>query len=111
MKTVLALLAIAALLACGTSCSSTSASGNSYTYSASKIGKSRTISAASVDGRFVILDDGSIWNISWSDARNVSRWRSGQTVSVSPSSSSNFPYILNHQNGASVSARHGKKLD
>ncbi|MEM0897582.1 MAG: hypothetical protein AAGJ79_11940 [Verrucomicrobiota bacterium] len=93
------------------SCNSTSAGGNSYEYSAAKVGKSRTISAASVDGRFVILDDGSIWNINWSDARNVSRWRSGQTVSVSPSSSSNFPYILNHQNGTSVSARHGKKLD
>lgn len=104
------LLALAASLVC-VSCNSTGTSGNPYEYSSSRLGASKRISAASVDGRFVILDDGSIWNISWSDAKDASRWRSGDVVSVTRGSGGEYPYVLNHERGASVSARHGKKLD
>ncbi|MDB4512161.1 hypothetical protein N9060_01725 [Arenicella sp.] len=109
MKFALPLALAAALFS--VSCNSTGTTGNPYEYNSSRIGVSKRVSAASVDGRFVILDDGSIWNISWSDAKDASRWRSGDTVSVTKGGGGEFPYVLNHERGSSVSARHGKKLD
>ncbi len=111
MKT-LSLLLLSALGALSlSSCKSTTPSGGSPEAHQYRSRGSTTVSAASTDGRFVILSDGSIWNINWDDARDVSRWRSGEAVSISRSGSSNFPYVLNNERGSSVSARLGKKLD
>jgi len=98
-----------------TSCSTPSGGGgggrNPYVYPEGKLGVARQVKTTSVDGRFVFLNDGSIWNIDWSDAKDASRWNPGQTVSIRRSGSSSYPYIISSSPRVAVSARYGKKLD
>ncbi|MFT4546557.1 MAG: hypothetical protein ACI8XO_001601 [Verrucomicrobiales bacterium] len=94
------------LSGCGTS------SGNRrYEYPVSKLGSAKQIKAASLDGRFVILDDGSMWNVDWNDANKARRWSSGDRVNVIATHGKSFPYSLMKQaSGERVAARYGKKL-
>ncbi len=84
---------------------------NPYLYPVHRLGTPKTVKTSSVDGRFVFLDDGSIWNVNWSDASDAARWRPGEPVSISRSGSSSYPYVISAKSGGSVSARYGKKLD
>lgn len=84
---------------------------NPYRYPPARVGNTKTIRFASTDGRFVGLADGSTWNVDWSKAATSRNWRSGQRVTISGPSSGSFPYRLTDQNGRSVPARVGKKLD
>ena len=92
------------------SCGSTSGR-NPYQYSEGKLGAQKTVSGVAMDGRFLFLSDGSIWNVDWADARAASRLSSGDAVSVSRSASNEYPYEIAPVRGPSISARHGKKLD
>ena len=83
-----------------------------YEYPASKLASPKRVKGVSTDGRFVILNDGSMWNIDWSDVSKVRRWSSGDAVNVIATSAQPFPYALIKQsNGVRVAARHGRKLD
>lgn len=83
-----------------------------YEYPVSKLSDLKQVKAASLDGRFLILDDGSTWNIDWDDAQKVRRWSSGDRVNVISTRGASFPYALIKQaNGVRVAARYGKKLD
>jgi len=85
---------------------------NRYEYPVSKLSESKRVKGASTDGRFIILDDGSMWNIDWNDAQKARRWSSGDRVNVLSTQRSSFPYILIKQvNGERLAARYGKKLD
>ena len=85
---------------------------NRYEYPISKLSDSKRVKAASLDGRFLILDDGSTWNIDWSDAQKARRWSSGERVNVISTRGTSFPYVLIKQaNGERVAARYGRKLD
>lgn len=111
---LLFLSVLAAGLSLFASCSSTSGGGggrNPYTYSEGKLGVARQIKTTSVDGRFVFLDDGSIWNIDWSDAKDAARWNPGQTVAVRRAGGGSYPYVISSSPRVGVSARLGKKLD
>ena len=85
---------------------------NRYEYPNSKLSDSKRLKSASLDGRFVILDDGSMWNIDWGDAPKARNWSSGDRVNVISTQRSSFPYVLIKQsNGERIAARYGKKLD
>jgi len=107
------ILAITAGVALLTSCSTTGGgSGKRYKYPESKVGASgKTIRFASMDGRFVGLSDGSLWNIDWNDSKSASRMHSGEAVEVKKTGGGSFPYELVTPSGASASARFGKRLD
>ncbi len=101
-------LAVVTLFA--VSCASTGGR-DPYRYSEGKHGARKTISATSMDGRFLFLSDGSIWNVDWADARAATRLNSGDAVTVFRGNSSDFPYEIAPGRGPSISARLGKKLD
>ncbi|MGI9241612.1 MAG: hypothetical protein ACR2RV_12490 [Verrucomicrobiales bacterium] len=85
---------------------------NRYEYPSSKLSDSKRLKGTSLDGRFVILDDGSMWNIDWNDAPKARNWSSGDRVNVISTQRSSFPYVLIKQsNGERIAARYGKKLD
>ncbi len=93
------------------SCATTGGGRNPYQYAEGKLGGARKVSAASMDGRFLFLSDGSIWNVDWADARAASRLSTGDVVSVRRGNSNEFPYEIAPAGGPSLSARLGKKLD
>ena len=108
LPNILAIAAGAALLA---SCSTTG-SGKRYKYPDSKIDSGgKSIRFVSMDGRFVGLSDGSMWNIDWNDAKKAARMRSGEAVQIKKSGGGSFPYEISTGSGASASARFGKRLD
>jgi len=104
---------ILALLAAASLCFSCASPGgrNPYQYAEGKLGGASTVSAASMDGRFLFLSDGSIWNVDWADARAAARLRAGEAVTVGRGGSGEFPYEIAPGRGPSISARLGKKLD
>jgi hypothetical protein len=82
-----------------------------YEYPTSKLSNSKTVKGASLDGRFVILTDGSTWNIDWDDASKARRWSAGDRVNVIATQGGGFPYTLIKQgSGERVAARYGRKL-
>ncbi len=110
---LLSILAIATGAALLTSCSTGGGGGGRrYKYPESKIGSGgKNVRFASMDGRFVGLSDGSLWNIDWNDAKAAARMRAGEAVQVRKTGSGSFPYELSTPSGASASARYGKRLD
>ena len=102
------ILPLAVLL---TSCQ-TGGSKNRYEYPPAKLSSAKQVKGASLDGRFVILDDGSMWNIDWTDAKKAKRWGAGDKVNIiAVHGRSSFPYSLMKQSsGERVAARYGKKL-
>jgi hypothetical protein len=103
-------LFLSAVAILSVSCASTSGR-NPYQYSEGKLGAQKTVSATSMDGRFLFLSDGSIWNVDWADSRAASRLNSGDAVTVSRGNSNEYPYEIAPGRGPSISARLGKKLD
>ena len=103
----LSLLAAIVLLP---SCTSTDGR-DPYWYSEGKLGSTTTIKGTSMDGRFLILNDGTFWNVDWADSRAASHLQTGDAVTVSRGSGTEFPYEIRSGRGASISARLGKKLD
>jgi hypothetical protein len=100
-----------------TSCTTPSGGGGGggkkspYTYPEGKLGAARKIKTTSMDGRFVFLDDNSIWNIDWSDAKDAARWSPGQTVAIRRNGNNSYPYTIFSGSRTAVSARFGKNLD
>jgi hypothetical protein len=85
---------------------------NRYEYPPSKLATPKTVKAASLDGRFLILNDGSMWNINWDDANKARRWGQGDRLNVIATQGNAFPYVLIKQSsGERIAARYGKKLD
>jgi len=83
-----------------------------YEYPAAKLSTPKRVKGASLDGRFLILSDGSMWNIDWGDVGKARTWSDGERVSVIATRGGTFPYALIRQsNGQRVAARYGKKLD
>ena len=110
MKLSLVILSLPLMLALS-SCQS-GGGGQRYEYPAAKPSGAKKVKGASLDGRFVILGDGSTWNIDWGDASKVRGWRSGDRVNVILTSGKSFPYTLIKQStGERAAARYGKKLD
>ena len=110
MKPILLLLTATLLFACA-SCQSTGGKKR-YEYPASKLSSPKRLKGASLDGRFLILSDGSMWNIDWGDASKARTWSEGERVNVIATRRSTFPYALIKQSdGQRVAARYGKKLD
>ena len=102
---ILLLLPICFLLA---SCQSGS---KRYEYPPSRLASPQTVKAASIDGRFILLEDGSTWNIDWNDASKARNWAAGDRVNVIATQGKSFPYMLIKQGtGQRVAARYGKKL-
>lgn len=86
--------------------------GKRYEYPVARLSSPKQVKAASLDGRFLVLSDGSMWNIDWEDAPKARRWSEGERVNVIATRDSGFPYALIKQsNGQRVAARFGKKLD
>ena len=110
MRPTLLLLTTAALFACS-SCQS-SGGKKRYEYPVSKLSGQKQLKGTSLDGRFLILSDGSMWNVDWNDAGKARTWSEGERINVIATRSSAFPYALIKQsNGQRVAARYGKKLD
>lgn len=111
MRSTLLLLS-SALLFTFASCESTGGKKKRYEYPASKLSTPKRVKGASLDGRFLILSDGSMWNIDWNDAKKARGWSDGERVNVISTRGSAFPYALIKQaDGQRVAARYGKKLD
>ncbi len=84
---------------------------NRYEYPPSRLSSAKQVKAASLDGRFVILSDGSTWNVDWDDAQKARRWSAGDRVNVISTHGKSFPYALIKQsNGERIAARYGRKL-
>ena len=82
-----------------------------YEYPPSRLSSAKQVKATSLDGRFVILTDGSTWNVDWNDAQKARRWSSGDRVNVITTRGKSFPYALIKQsNGERIAARYGRKL-
>jgi len=111
MKTLLATLTLGILVLFTTGCETTGGGGDRYEYPPSKLSAKKHVKSASLDGRFIILSDGSMWNIDWADAGKARRWGAGERVNVLATNGRSFPYALvKHSNGERVAARYGKKL-
>jgi hypothetical protein len=109
MKSRFAILILVAVVA--TSCRSMRG-GDRYEYPVPKLSTQKTLKAASLDGRFLILSDDSMWNIDWNDAGRARDWAAGERVNVLATNERSFPYVLIKQSdGERVAARYGKKLD
>ena len=106
-RLLLALAASATLFAC----KSSEPAGGHVRPTSSPAGASKSVKFASTDGRFVGLNDGSLWNVDWSSTSAASSLRPGQPVRVDRVGGGSFPYQLTPQGGAPVRARLGKKLD
>ena len=65
-----------------------------YEYPESRLSASKGGKGVSLDGRFLILSDGSTWNIDWGDASKARRWASGDRVNVIATQGKAFPYVL-----------------
>jgi hypothetical protein len=112
MKRHLILLIPVLLALAGCQSSGIGGGKNRYEYPPSKLSTPKDVKAASLDGRFLILDDGSTWNIDWNDASKARRWGAGDRLNVITTQGKAFPYVLIKQSsGERVAARYGKKLD
>lgn len=107
MPRFLALLLVAASL---NACSSPDPPG-SVTTPSHPGGENRTVRFASTDGRFVGLDDGSLWNIDWRHAGTAAGWKPGEPVRVTRARETDFPHQLTDRAGKHAGARHGRRLD
>ena len=82
-----------------------------YEYPPKRLSDAKQVKGISLDGRFVILADGSTWNVDWADAPKVRRWSSGERVNVISTNRTSFPYALIRQStGERAAARYGRKL-
>ena len=93
------------------SCQSGGAGNTRYEYPPSRLATPKEVEAASIDGRFVILKDGSMWNVDWRDAQKARRWSAGDRINVISTQGNSFPYALIKQgSGERIAVRYGKKL-
>ena len=111
MRLIVTLLATFLVASCNTTNTGKGGGRNPYLYPEERLGQGKSVKTTSMDGRFVFLNDGSIWNVNWSDAKDAARWQPGEPVAIKRSGSSSYPYAITGRSGSSVSARYGKKLD
>ena len=70
------------------------------------------VRGASEDGRFIVLHDGSVWNVDWDHADTAAALQPGAGVLVfkEPNDGS-FPFRMRTREGAIIPVRLGRNLD